>query len=309
MRRGLVVICLLFLSFAGWSQLTVTLDRDTIAMGEPVKITYDLNHNDAINNIDYSAFERVVNLAYKTDTMLLDSTATLELLKEAEISPGLIRLTGTIYHVGVYAIPFPVIDGKQATGNQKLLFVKPPQSIPGLDSLDIAPIKDIMREPISWTDYLWILNILGVLVLIGLLWWYLRRRNRKESYDSALKEVPVVDDRPAHVIALEALEKLDREELWRQESSRIFHSKLTRIMRDYLHRRYDVPIREKTSSEISDVLKTTAISRELLIDIEEILNVADIVKFAKGTSTTDLNRSFLDRAFQVVHKTKNDSAQ
>lgn len=80
-------------------------------------------------------------------------------------------------------------------------------------------------------------------------------------------------------------------------------------MRDYLHRRYDVPIREKTSSEISDVLKTTAISRELLIDIEEILNVADIVKFAKGTSTTDLNRSFLDRAFQVVHKTKNDSAQ
>lgn len=309
MRRGLVVICLLFLSIAGWSQLTVTLDRDTIAMGEPVKITYDLNQNDAINNIDYSAFERVVNLAYKTDTMLLDSTATLELLKDAAVSPGLIRLTGTIYHVGVYAIPFPVIDGKQATGNQKLLFVKPPQSIPGLDSLDIAPIKDIMREPISWTDYLWILNILGVLVLIGLLWWYLRRRNRKESYDSALKEVPVVDDRPAHVIALEALEKLDREELWRQESSRIFHSKLTRIMRDYLHRRYDVPIREKTSSEISDVLKTTAISRELLIEIEEILNVADIVKFAKGTSTTDLNRSFLDRAFQVVHKTKNDSAK
>ncbi len=137
------------------------------------------------------------------------------------------------------------------------------------------------QGPVPYVKTNWPL-IIGLIVLgaaavgFGVAWLvrrWLERRRRVEA--------PWVDPRPAHVIALEQLAKLEAERLPEQSLNKEYYFRLSEIVREYLERRYRFGAREMTSDEIRHAL---AMERGLpdhaRLAIEDFLLETDLVKFA-----------------------------
>lgn len=172
------------------------------------------------------------------------------------------------------------------------------------DSLkNITPIKEIIKEEKNWQDYMWIYIALGIIVLIGLILWFLPKLIVKKG-GKAVERKKVVIVRPAHEISLEKLRKLQEEKIWKQGRVKEFQSELTYILREYLENRYKINALEQTTGEIVDSLQKINIKPEDIETIKNILQIADMVKFAKAKPEEDINQKFLDETIDFVERTK-----
>ena len=145
----------------------------------------------------------------------------------------------------------------------------------------------------------------GVLLVIGLIIWWLMRRGQKQS--EAPIPPPVI--RPAHEIALEQLSLLRHEELWQKGEIKSYQSRLTDIIREYIERRYNVLALESTTFEIIAFLKDKNISTELKTKLREMLEVADLVKFAKAKPPENIHEKLMDDAVNFVKTTRERSIE
>lgn len=183
-------------------------------------------------------------------------------------------------------------------------------------TLAITDIKDIERAPIWWWGIIrWILLAIGCLLLaVGLyyLWkWY--ERNRKPE------EEPIHPDllRPADEVALEKLDAIKAQKIWKDGKVKEYQTDLTDVVREYIGRRFEVQSTEKTSDETlremeiilvkgqSDkVLCTKEEGKALYEKLRHMLQLADLVKFAKWHTTPDENENALTTAYEFVNETK-----
>ena len=112
------------------------------------------------------------------------------------------------------------------------------------------------------------------------------------------------DERPPHVLAIERLDALDRQQLWQQGQIKAFHSELSHIVREYLERRFGIQALESTSSEIIAQLRRMAISGDLLEETARMMEVEDLVKFAKAQPPVEVHATHLTFVREFVDKTK-----
>ncbi|MFZ1716137.1 MAG: hypothetical protein WAT88_12605, partial [Saprospiraceae bacterium] len=70
-----------------------------------------------------------------------------------------------------------------------------------------------------------------------------------------------------------------------------------------LEHRYGIPALESTSHEILRDIRSLSL-KEHVSTIDEILNIADWVKFAKGIPAENVNALALDRTIDLVESTK-----
>lgn len=161
------------------------------------------------------------------------------------------------------------------------------------------PIKPLIRFPRAWTEYLlWYIGVLLLLVLAALIWWWKKRKK------SATEAPEKVDTRPAHVIALEKLEKLEMESLWQKGEVKEYHDRVSDIVREYIEKRFGIPALESTSNELLTFMSKTDIRQRELENLKSILTIADIVKFARGLPTRDQNVEVMERARAFIEETK-----
>lgn len=169
-------------------------------------------------------------------------------------------------------------------------------------TLAITDIKDIEKAPIWWWGIIrWIL--LGLL-LAGLavggyyLWkWYLK--NRKEEEEPINPELL----RPADEVALEKLDEIKAQKIWKDGKVKEYQTELTDVVREYIGRRFDVQSTEKTSDETLRAMKPL-IEKDLFSKLSKMLQLADLVKFAKWHTTPDENENALTTAYEFVKETK-----
>lgn len=140
--------------------------------------------------------------------------------------------------------------------------------------------------------------VAAVLVGLGLLagvWWYRRRRTRIE--------VPP-PPRPAHVLALEALQRLQQQDLITQKRIEEFYVQLSDILRRYVEWRFGLRAPEQTTEEFLAVALATggliATHRELLSDF---LQHCDLVKFARYQPSPDDMQQAWESARVFVEQT------
>jgi len=188
---------------------------------------------------------------------------------------------------------------------QAQIFVTPPFDMAELesDSIDIAPIKPIIKEERNITDFYFLFAFLGILLILGLLWLLTNRLKRKKS--EAVEEVIEVK-RPAHEIALDRLNGLQNTQLWQTGEIKEYQSQLTYTIREYLENRYDIQALESTTDEIVKSLRTIDFDADDETSLKEILQVADLVKFAKATPDSSIHERFLNKAFDFVKRTKQE---
>ena len=166
----------------------------------------------------------------------------------------------------------------------------------------IKPIKPPINTPITWKEVApWVgVGIAGwmVLTLIIALIWMQRQRN-KDPEIFTLKP-----QEPAHVIAFRDLDRLKEEKLWEQGEVKRFYSRLTEITRHYIERQYGIPAMERTTDEILEAFRRANTEDPILDEMmKELLELADLVKFAKEDPLPVDNQTHLNNAYIFVQKT------
>ena len=169
-------------------------------------------------------------------------------------------------------------------------------------SLAITDIKDIERAPIWWWGIIrWIL--LGLLIAgLAVGGWYLWRwieSKRKPEEEEINPELL----RPADEVALEKLDEIKAAKIWKDGKVKEYQTDLTDVVREYIGRRFDVHSTEKTSDETLREMKPL-LDKDLFDRLKSMLQLADLVKFAKWHTTPDENEGALTTAYDFVNETK-----
>ena len=169
-------------------------------------------------------------------------------------------------------------------------------------SLAITDIKDIEKAPIYWWGILrWILLALAVIGLFvgayyGVLWYRKHFLKKEEVIEPELL-------RPADEVALEKLDEIKAQKIWKDGKVKEYQTELTDVVREYIGRRFDVQSTEKTSDETLRAMKPL-IDKELFAKLSKMLQLADLVKFAKWHTTPDENEQALSTAYEFVKETR-----
>jgi len=181
------------------------------------------------------------------------------------------------------------------------LIVKPPTDVVVPDSTEmIAPILPIIKEEKTLEDWKWVGYLLLFLLLAGaLLYFYLRQL--KKQRDTVEEEVIVI--RPSHVVAFEKLDDLEAKNLWQQGKVKEYQTELTYTIREYLENRFGIQALESTTGEINKSLKNVDFDPKHTSNLNNILQIADMVKFAKAKPDESVHHEFMLKARSFVNDT------
>jgi hypothetical protein len=140
---------------------------------------------------------------------------------------------------------------------------------------------------------------LVLLAIIGYLIYYFFFRKKPVEEP---KEEPVVI--PPHELALQKLDEVEKEALWKSGKEKEYHSKISEILREYIESRFNVNALEQTTSEIIRNLRYTNIHQKDKDNLYKVLFLADMVKYAKEKPLPDENIQSLELARQFILNTK-----
>ena len=169
----------------------------------------------------------------------------------------------------------------------------------------IRDIKGLYKAPLSFSEiYPYILIIISAGLLVWFIIYYLEKKKKNEPILRRIRppEMP-------HVIALRELDKLKAEKLWQQNKIKLYYTRLTEIIRTYIERRFDIMAMEQTTSEILYEFKDREIENINYNILEQLLNLADLVKFAKGEPLPEENVTHMENTYTFVKNTKFEPAE
>ena len=166
----------------------------------------------------------------------------------------------------------------------------------------ITDIKDIEKAPIWWWGIIrWILLVLLAIGLIELGFWLWKKYDKYRKQEQETIDPELL--RPADEVALEKLDEIKAQKIWKDGKVKEYQTELTDVVREYIGRRFEVHSTEKTSDETLREMKPL-IDKDLYGRLSKMLQLADLVKFAKWHTTPDENEQGLLTAYDFVNETK-----
>lgn len=282
-------------------QIKTEIDTNEILIGDQVVLSYIL-----------SKPEEIEILMPKYGQML---TKGVEIIGQVQVDTSLKddaliltqNLTLTSFDTGMFYIP------------PQAFVVKTPERIDSLFSKDtwlkvhgvaidttgtVRNIKAPMKAPVTFKEA-WPYGA-GALLLAILAYFVHYYYSRVSKGKPVFK--PEKPKEPAHLVALRSLDKLRAQKLLDKGDVKEFHTQLSIIVRRYIEDRYKILALEQTTREILiDLFKQGSnipYDKELL---EELLSLADLVKYAKGEPSLEENEAKLNEAYNFVKSTKLES--
>jgi len=210
------------------------------------------------------------------------------------------------FDVGEFEIPplsfyysFPPDSTKHELKTRKLkIFV---ESLKPSEEGDIRDIKDPLVLPRDYRKWIiWGSIGFASLLLAGALFYIWRRKRAGKGLLPEKIEPPC----PAHEITLEELTALKESSLLQEGKVKEFYIRISEVIRRYIEGRYFIVAMELTTFELLENLKRSEISDEEIEMFHEFLSICDLVKFAKYKPTSTKNSANLDKAFEIVERTK-----
>jgi hypothetical protein len=208
------------------------------------------------------------------------------------------RVKITAYETGPLRLPEAILKVRSAPNapNQDL-------RLPGLDfQVDRVPvgpgdkpdeIRDAKSLALNGIPLLLVLAIALALLLLTLLIWQLVRWLRRP------RQAPAPPALAPYPWALQQLDQLQSQRLDQQGQWESFYDQLTHVLRFYLGWRFHMPLLEQTTSEI---LRSLPLSDRYHRPAKDLLETADMVKFAKSYPSLEKSEQHLVWARQLVEE-------
>lgn len=301
-----VFLCLAALSFTASAQRIkagAALDTNAIMIGEQfhMKLTVEQPANLQVlwpdwNDTIVTGIE-IVETA-KTDTVFSADKNKITFTRDYLL---------TSFDSGAYLIP-PIAFKNTAGRDTEIVFTGPlfiQVDKPAVDTTKgIRDIKGPVEIPFDWREYLpFVLAGMGAVILltviIYLIVYYIRKRRARR----AAIPVPEAPPIPPHLLALEALEQLRGKQLWQQGKTKQYQTELTDILRDYLHDVYKINAPEMLTDEIVQHMRFKHVTDAQRTVIRSVLELADMVKFAKVRATDTENEQAFNAIVGFVQET------
>ena len=173
------------------------------------------------------------------------------------------------------------------------------ETIPIDTTKEIRDIKPPMSVPYTWKEIMpYALGVIALLAIVYLIW---RLIFRKQNKNLSEKKIP---SRPAHEIALEALEQTRQKQLWQQGFFKQYHSEVSDITRLYLEQRFFISALELTTDETLQRVEKEKLHSDTLLKLRYLLTLADIVKFAKAIPLGTENEQAIQFAIDFIEHTR-----
>lgn len=318
--------CVSFLHAQHISSLAIP-SKDSVLIGDKIELTIQVTYpkDMLLKGLDFSNYDKIANQLYPMDTLNQEKLADISFLDlgvwknlsgDKQVTENKLnsvlsgdkyiienKITIAIYSEGEFRIPGPdlIYDSSEEVLpaiSPTIRVYLPPQM--QSDSVALNPIKDIMKEKRNLSDYALFLYGLAGLLVAGLIVYYLKKRKRTVKEEVIIAEKEILP----HEKALSALKLLDEQAIWQSGNIKEYQSGLTEIIRTYLEDRYHVKALEMTTDEILSSLEKTDFDRKYKSELKEILQVADLVKFAKAIPATDIHAVFMQKAVDFVIQTQ-----
>jgi hypothetical protein len=152
--------------------------------------------------------------------------------------------------------------------------------------------------------------ILGV-ILIGSIIFFLLYSIKRKKKNKPIFARPQKPKEPAHIVALRELDRIKAEKIWQKGKTKQYYSELTDTLREYIEERFEIRAMEQVTGEIIDSFRAQKgiISDKNFTNLRQILQLADLVKFAKYTPLPDDDNLSLVNAYFFVNETKKEEVK
>ena len=277
-------------------RISTEIDTTFIKIGEQVqwKVTVDIESTDFVIFPEGQTFSPLETVeAFATDTTRNKDRLTLQKIYAL-----------TQFDSGAYKLPSQRIDinGTGFMTDSSLINVA---TVP-VDTLnqkmyDIKPIINVEKSNYTFWKYL-LIGLLILLILGALFYWFVLRKK-------PLTEEEKVALLPPYDRALLELKKLENSKYLIQDEYKQYYSELTTIVRSYLEEDAHVTALESTTGQLIEKLELLKDAGELKLDddtikqFQQILQTADLVKFAKNKPSTSVAEQDRKLVEQIVEKT------
>ena len=152
----------------------------------------------------------------------------------------------------------------------------------------------------DWIADYWWAYVLGLLLIAGAVTAYIIKR--KGGFSQALK--PVAKPVPPYEKAMEQLAVLKQRQLCEKGQEKTYYTELTEILRQYLEGRFGINAMEMTTPQIKRAVRATVPAEAAPGLMNEVLEMADYVKFAKMRPLPEDNVRAFEQAIKFVENTR-----
>ena len=295
------IICFLFIYIFVFAQESIpvievssSVDTALITIGDRIKYTIDIDHKSGMRVLQPGAGVNLGQFEIKDYKIHEPVTADdrVHLKYEYWIS---------VFDTGRFVIPpFPVAyfpsdttkDYKIIEASAINIYV---ESVITDENKELRDVKSPVYIPFDYLSFS--LVVIGALILAAMIFFgYKFYQKRKES---GYLFIPPEPPRPAHEIALEALNALIAKDLLMQKEFKQYYIELSEIIRTYIEGRFFIKALEETSYEILNDIHQQEITEESYSALKELLELSDLVKFAKyqPVEAENANSEMLAREF------------
>jgi len=167
-------------------------------------------------------------------------------------------------------------------------------------TLAYKPIVEPIAAPVQMKEvFPWILAVLLLALAAFGIWYWRKHRKTKVDADGNIVRGPVI---PPYDKAVGDLENLRQQKLWQSGKVKEYYSSLTDIAREYIEGQFGVNAVEMTTDDILEEIKPLHFSQETYDKLKDTMEVADLVKFAKYSSSNLESENAMNSMTEFVNE-------
>jgi hypothetical protein len=276
-----------------------TVDRNQILIGDVINYSIAVSHNE---NIELQMPSPAANLG-------MFEIRDYEMLDPVQEDESIVERTAFLlstFDTGEYEIPeLPIQYRAVGDSTWVTIFSEPIIiTVASLNPDSTGDIREIKPPMTPARDYRAIVkwSLLGLLALslIAFLLYYIKRRREGKSLLPTRAQPP----RPAHDIALDALDKLNESNLLANGEIKEYYSQLSDIIRQYIENRYFIMALEMTTTQLLQSMQASNLQDQNIETMADFLSTCDLVKFAAFKPEEDMHQQKTKSAYDFVNATK-----
>jgi hypothetical protein len=269
--------------------LKTTVSATTIRIGEQVVLTLHVPTHQQ-DKIVLSKYTDTINAHISVASMAIDT------VNAGKTDTLHVKYYITSFDSGYWAIPpiALVINKDTLYSDVKLLTVN---TIAVDTTKDIKAIKPPMDAPFQWKEILpyfigfWLLALIATLVVVVY----------RKYFKKTKKDAPPIIQLTPYEWAAQQLHTINEQQLWQQGFTKEYHSGIADTLREYLYKEFKFNALEQTTAQTKRSIKhITAISHDNKRRLVDVLELADMVKFAKETPIQDEHEASLRYANNFI---------